>query len=165
MIVYDLTCVIGHRFESWFQSGAAFEAQQGDGAVECPFCGSREVHRAPMAPRIARGVPAPSAEGAAAVGKDRKNEPVADSGGEGGSGSEVAGPPAAMIEMLCRLRQHVESNCDYVGRAFPEEARRIFYGESSPRDIYGEASVEDAAALREEGIETQRIPWMHRRDG
>ena len=67
--------------------------------------------------------------------------------------------------MLRHLRRHIETNFDYVGTSFPEEARRIFYGETSQRDIYGEASPEEAAALKEEGIETQRIPWLPRRDG
>ncbi|MFO1145667.1 MAG: DUF1178 family protein [Rhodospirillales bacterium] len=168
MIVYDLTCAIGHRFESWFLSAAAFDAQQREGVVSCPFCGNREVGKAPMAPRVARGTSAPAAErqgkveqepGSAAAGNG------AGSGGGSGSGSEggISRPPPAMIEMLRQLRRHIESNCDYVGAAFPEEARRIFYGERSPRDIYGEASAEEAAALQE-GIETQRIPWLPRRD-
>lgn len=168
MIVYDLTCAIGHRFESWFQSAAAFDAQQRDGVVSCPYCGNREVGKAPMAPRIARGAPAPAAERQGKV-EQEPGAVAADSGGgsgsEGGSEGGTSGPPAAMIEMLRQLRRHIESNCDYVGAAFPEEARRIFYGESSPRDIYGEASVEEAAALQEEGIETQRIPWLPRRNG
>lgn len=163
MIVYDLTCAIGHRFESWFQSAAAFDSQQREGIVSCPFCGNREVGKAPMAPRIARGTPAPAAERQGTAGQEK--EPAAPPAGEGGSDGGTSEPPAAMIEMLRQLRRHIESNCDYVGAAFPEEARRIFYGESSPRDIYGEASAEDAAALREEGIETQRIPWLPRRNG
>ncbi len=162
MIVYDLTCAIGHRFESWFQSGAAFEAQQQEGAVSCPFCGNHEISKAPMAPRITRGaeapMPVPAGETAATTGA--KDVPGGSEGGAAG-----AGAPPAMVEMMRQLRQHIESKCDYVGNAFPEEARRIFYGESSPRDIYGEASAEEAAALREEGIETQRIPWLPRRNG
>lgn len=170
MIVYDLTCAIGHRFESWFQSAAAFDAQQRESVVACPFCGNREVGKAPMAPRVARGTPAPAAERQVTVEKEPGPAAVANGGGDGagsgGGGSDggVSGPPAAMIDMLRQLRRHIESNCDYVGDAFPEEARRIFYGEASPRDIYGEASAEDAAELQEEGIETQRIPWLPRRD-
>lgn len=171
MIVYDLTCAIGHRFESWFKSAAAFDAQQREGVVSCPFCGNREVGKAPMAPRVARGTPAPAAE-RQATNETEPGQAAADAGSgsrgsanSGGSEGSTAAPPAPMVEMLRQLRRHIESNCDYVGNAFPEEARRIFYGESSPRDIYGEASAEDAAALREEGIETQRIPWLPRRDG
>lgn len=176
MIVYDLTCAIGHRFESWFKSAAAFDAQQREGVVSCPFCGNREVGKAPMAPRVARGAPAPVAERQAAAGSEPAPAAAADNGGSAGGGGGDSGsagsggggtaaPPAPMVEVLRQLRRHIESNCDYVGNAFPEEARRIFYGEASPRDIYGEASAEDAAALREEGIETQRIPWLPRRDG
>jgi hypothetical protein len=156
MIVFDLTCAIGHRFESWFQSGAAYDAQRAEGTVACPYCGDREIGKAPMAPRIARGTTA------SAAGE-----------GDGGSSGSVAPPaagvsagaPAPLFEMLRRIRRHIEHNCEYVGPTFPEQARRIYYGESAPRDIYGEASADEAAALEEEGIEAQRIPWLPRHDG
>jgi hypothetical protein len=61
---------------------------------------------------------------------------------------------------LRELRRQVETNCDYVGPRFPEEARRIHYGECDPRDIYGESTAEEAEALKEEGVEVQRIPWL-----
>lgn len=163
MIVYDLTCAIGHRFESWFKSAAAFEAQQQEGVVSCPLCGNRDIGKAPMAPRITRGAKAPASsagDGDAAGKQDAPERPESSCGGAPAGG----GVPPAMLEMLRQVRQHIESNCDYVGNAFPEEARRIFYGETSPRHIYGEASAEEAAALQEEGIETQRIPWLPRRD-
>lgn len=166
MIVYDLTCAAGHRFESWFPSAAAFDEQKAGQAVECPYCGNREIDKAPMAPRISRrasGTLPSEAESAAGAPK-----PAGDvSGPVSGdvSGETGGGPPAALVEMLRHLRSHVESNCDYVGPAFPEQARRIYYGETAPRGIYGEASAEEAQALKEEGIETQRIPWLPRRDG
>jgi len=158
MIVYDLTCAAGHRFESWFPSAAAFDEQRAGQVVECPYCGNRTIDKAPMAPRISRrasGTPPSEGESSA------KASVAADEG----SGETVERPPAALMEMLRHLRSHVESNCDYVGTAFPEQARRIYYGETTPRGIYGEASAEEAAALKEEGIETQRIPWLPRRDG
>src|SRR5512147_2833137 len=142
MIVFDLRCGHGHRFESWFQSGAVFERQQAEGAIECPRCGSHAIAKAPMAPHIAN-----SSEG---VGEKRA---VAE-----------GGPPAEMLEALRRLRRNIEQNCNYVGPNFPEEARRIFYGEIENRAIYGEASLNDAGALRDEGIEVQPLPWLHRRN-
>jgi hypothetical protein len=142
MIVFDLRCDDGHRFESWFQSGAAFDRQQAEGAIECPLCGSHAIAKAPMAAHVAH---------------------TAETAGERGPVTE-SGPPAKMLEALRRLRRHIEETCDYVGTTFPEEARRIFYGEIETRGIYGEASLDDAAALRDEGIEVQPLPWLHRRN-
>ena len=142
MIVFDLRCGDGHRFESWFQSGAVFERQQAEGAIECPQCGSHAIAKAPMAPHIAHSSESAVERRAVAGGK----------------------PPAEMVEALRRLRRHVEENCNYVGLNFPEEARRIFYDEIESRGIYGEASLNDAAALRDEGIEVQPLPWLHRRN-
>jgi hypothetical protein len=70
-----------------------------------------------------------------------------------------------MTDALGRLRQHIESTCDYVGPAFPEVARRIHYGEAKPRQIYGEASESEATKLKDEGIEVRSVPWIVRRDG
>lgn len=171
MIVYDLTCAVGHRFESWFPTGAAFDSQQADGAVVCPLCGNREIGKAPMAPRIARGAAGPAQSSEGSDGSDATDgDRTAGSGASRGtitqapSASPAPAAPAAMFDMLRQLRRHIENNCDYVGTSFPEEARRIYYGEVSQRDIYGEASPEEVAELKEEGIETQRIPWLPRRD-
>jgi hypothetical protein len=142
MIVFDLLCADGHRFESWFQTGAVFDRQQAEGAIECPLCGSHAIAKAPMAPRVGHAV-----EGAG------EEEPAADSGRD-----------AEMLNGLRRLRRHIEESCDYVGPTFPEEARRIFYGETESRGIYGEASLDDAAALRDEGIDVQPLPWPARRN-
>jgi hypothetical protein len=73
--------------------------------------------------------------------------------------------PAQMRAALVELRRQVESNCDYVGGRFAEEARRIHYGETDPRGIYGEASDEESRALSEEGIQFGRVPWIPRTDG
>ena len=142
MIVFDLFCKEGHRFESWFRSGAAFERQQVEGAIECPLCGSHAIAKAPMAPHVAHAAEAAANKKAGADG----------------------GPPAEMLEALRQLRRHIEENCDYVGPSFPDEARRIFYGEIEGRGIYGEANLNDAVALRDEGIEVQPLPWLHRRN-
>lgn len=68
--------------------------------------------------------------------------------------------PQEMKRMLVKLRQTVEANCDYVGPEFPEEARKIHYGETEPHSIYGEATAEEAAELAEEGIEFGQVPWV-----
>jgi hypothetical protein len=86
MIVFDLRCADGHRFESWFQSGAVFDRQQAEGAIECPLCGSHAIAKAPMAPHIAHAAEAAGEKEAVAGG----------------------GPPAEMREALRRLRRHIE---------------------------------------------------------
>lgn len=136
MIVFDLKCKDGHVFEAWFPDSKAFEKQKAKKAVVCPVCGNRRVTKAPMAPNIASGK--------AREGEKAQQHPHAKD----------------MMVMLSKLRQEVEKNCDYVGNKFPEEARKIHYGETEKRNIYGEASKEDAESLAEEGVEFQRIPWV-----
>jgi hypothetical protein len=143
MIVFDLSCRNGHVFEAWFRDGAAFEAQRKARKVACPDCGDHRVKKAPMAPRI--GASAPEATPTKAV-------------------TPPSNAPAEMMQALRKLRQHVETNCDYVGPRFAEEARKIHYGERSARGIYGEASEAEAKSLSEEGIEVARIPWLPRED-
>ena len=133
MIVYDLKCAEGHQFEAWFRDSAAYEA---DG-VTCPICGSGKVEKALMAPNLARGGP-------------RDPAPQVDAGA------------VRVRRALSELREQVEANCDYVGPRFPEEARRIHYGETDPRGIYGESTAEEADALKEEGVQVHRLPWVSR---
>ena len=135
MILFALRCAAEHEFEGWFRNGADFEKQSAAGGIACPVCGDTEIEKAPMAPRVARS---------------RK--------------SDAAPTPEQMRKALTELRQHVETNCDYVGERFAEEARRIHYGETEKRSIYGEASADDAKSLGEEGIEVARIPWVSRMD-
>jgi hypothetical protein len=138
MILFDLKCARDHVFEAWFPNNAAYEKQAKAGAVGCPTCGSRKVEKAPMAPRIGKG-------GEAKV-------PV------------VASDHAEIRKQLMELRSKIEANCDYVGDKFAEEARRIHYGETERRDIYGEASDDEAKELHDEGVEFARVPWLPRQD-
>jgi hypothetical protein len=131
MILFALRCAADHEFEGWFRDGAAFDRQSAGGKIACPQCGDKSVTKAPMAPRVARS-----------------------------RAAEAAPSPAQLRKALHELRCHIEANCDYVGESFAEEARRIYYGESNPRGIYGEASADDAKDLAEEGIEVNRIPWL-----
>lgn len=156
MIVFELLCSLGHRFDSWFQSGAAFDRQQAAGVITCPLCGGNEVTKALMAPHVARSGTVSTSSGTAASDGAERERP-----NESGPASPV---PAGMMRMLQQFRRQVEADCDYVGPSFPEEARRIHYGEAPARGIYGEASDEEAAALRDEGVEARRIPWFPRRD-
>jgi hypothetical protein len=137
MIVYDLRCPEGHQFETWFRDSAAYEAQVEAGDVICPTCGSGKVEKALMAPNLARGEPrAPTVQ--------------------------VDERAVQARRALGELRSQIEANCDYVGQRFPEEARRIHYGEADPRGIYGESTAEEADALKEEGVQVHRLPWVSR---
>jgi hypothetical protein len=131
MILFTLRCAHGHEFEAWFRDGDGFEAQQQSAEIACPECGDTSVEKAVMAPRLAR-----SREGLPAI------------------------TPAQFRAALVEMRRQVETNCDYVGSRFAEEARRIHYGEIDPHGIYGEASDEESRELTDEGIRFGRIPWV-----
>lgn len=138
MIKYELKCRKDHVFEAWFYDSATYDKQAAGGKVVCPVCNSRKVTKAPMAPRIARS----------------KGERAADE----------AKQAAAAMKALAAIRDHVEKNADYVGDQFAEEARKIHYGETDKRNIYGEASKDEAKELVEEGIDVAVIPWLPRGD-
>ncbi|WP_119166951.1 DUF1178 family protein [Algihabitans albus] len=161
MIKYALQCDRDHGFEGWFQNSAAFDAQAGNGELVCPFCGSASVRKAVMAPRIGA-----SREVMPADGKTSPGEPdvLATDRGEVQAVSKAGPDEAKLRGKLLELREIVEASCSHVGSDFAEEARKIHYGETEPRGIYGETSREEAEALSEEGIEVARIPWISRGD-
>ncbi|MBY0296522.1 MAG: DUF1178 family protein [Methylobacterium sp.] len=145
MIRYALACEAGHEFESWFPSGDSYDAQAARGLVTCPHCDSPKVTKRIMAPALSRReaapVPAPAAPQAAP-------EPV----------RLMSEPERQLRAMLKSLHEHVARTSDHVGPRFAEEARRMHYGEIESRSIYGEASLDDARALLEEGIAVQPLP-------
>jgi len=130
MIVFNLKCDHDHAFEGWFASGAAFEAQAKAKLLVCPHCASTKIEKAPMAPAVA------------GARKPTLND----------------GERQKMRQFVAGMRKYVTENADYVGKAFPEEARKIHYGESEERQIYGEASLDEAKALIEEGVEIAALP-------
>jgi hypothetical protein len=158
MIRYALMCDRKHTFESWFQSSAAYDKQAKRGLVTCPACGSDKVEKAIMAPAL--GAAAKSKTGAKTKSKIRAPEPIA--------AEPAAAEPVAMLSpqerelrsKLKELRDHLTQNADNVGKKFPEEARKMHFGEIEHRSIYGEASLEDAKALHEEGIEFHPLPTL-----
>lgn len=152
MILFELKCTADHRFEAWFRDGAAYDAQAAAGTIACPVCGDTGVTKAPMAPRIVKSRSRPAPE---------KSEPGAPQGG-GGTEKAPQDVQGEVMRQLAELRRAVETNCDYVGDRFAEEARRIHYGETDPRGIYGEATPGDVAELKEEGVTIRRIPWLPR---
>ena len=133
MKVLNLRCAHDHRFEGWFASGDDFAAQSGRGLVECPLCGDKGIERLPSAPRLnVMGL------------REEAPAPAADAG-------------AQLQSMWLRAVRHMIEHTEDVGERFPEEARRIHYGEVAERGIRGRASREDADARREEGIEVMSV--------
>ena len=150
MIRYALRCERGHEFESWFQSSSAYDSQHKRGLVSCPACDSTKVEKAIMAPRIAR------------KGKSRSApQPVAAASEETSSTSLVMAPQEReLVAKLKELRDHVLKNADNVGKKFPDEARKMHYGDIEHRAIYGEATTEEARALIDEGVEVAPLPIL-----
>jgi hypothetical protein len=150
MIVFDLHCRDGHRFEGWFSSAKDFAAQRKRGLLSCPSCGSSSVDRGLSAPRLNMGaqeprqpVPAPAAAPVPA-----QNTP------------DMEGKDAfAVAQMLySRMLDEVLTKSEDVGTRFPEEARRIFYKQAEGRPIRGQATSEEHDELVEEGIPVARLP-------
>jgi hypothetical protein len=162
MIHYQLRCAEDHPFDGWFKDSDAFDKQAKVGFVECPTCGSAKVSRALMAPAIPK-------KGRAARTKVAPAEaapPAPPSAPAQPQPQAMAGPvPAQLVALLQRVRAEVEQKCEYVGSEFAEEARKIHLGETKARGIYGEASTEEAEALKDEGIDIAQIPWVPRADG
>lgn len=159
MIRYALACSKGHSFESWFQNSAAYDKQAKRSLVECPVCGDSKVEKALMAPTLAgtkkrarpsmpAAMPAPSPEAAPATSETPT--PVA----------MVSPEEREFRTKLKELRDHLTKNADNVGRKFPDEARKMHYGEAEHRSIYGEASPQEAQELHEEGIEFHPLPVL-----
>jgi hypothetical protein len=151
MIRYTLRCDRGHAFESWFQSSAAYESQEKRKLVNCPACGSVKVERAIMAPQI--------------VSKKGRENPVPTPA----AATDVTAPSSTPLMMaqerelrakLKELRDHIVKNADNVGERFPNEARKMHYGDIEHRPIYGEASPDEARALIEEGVEVSPLPVL-----
>lgn len=163
MIRYALNCEQGHDFESWFPNSAAYDKQVKRKLVTCPVCGSAKVEKAMMAPRLARAdvePPPPPALPAAPPQPPTAAAPQ-PSHPPGKAAVAMMSPQEREIrQKLKELRDHVTRNASYVGSRFPEEARKMHYGEVEHRSIYGEASPEDAKALHEEGIDFHPLPIL-----
>lgn len=141
MIVYNLGCTNDHRFEGWFASADDFERQTGSKLLSCPLCGDARISRLPHASYVSTGAAERPAESAAQPPK--------------GVPRQYANLGA---ELLANLIDKVIENTEDVGRAFPEEARKIHYKEAPERHIRGSASNKEVEALRDEGIEVVALP-------
>jgi hypothetical protein len=155
MIRYNLRCERGHVFESWFQSSAAYETQEKRKLVNCPSCGTAKVERAIMAPQI--------------VGKKGRESTEPAPAAAASASTEVTAPTSTPLLMaqerelrakLKELRDHIVKNADNVGERFPNEARKMHYGDIEHRPIYGEASPDEARSLIEEGVEVSPLPVL-----
>jgi len=154
MIHYALVCEHGHNFESWFQDSATYDKQAKRGLVTCPHCNSAKVEKAIMAPRLSTSA------------KKRRVSTDEPAAGVNAATTTSVPAPVAMISpqeqefrtKLKELRDHLVKNADNVGTKFPEEARKMHYGEIEHRSIYGVASPEEASELSEEGIEFHPLP-------
>ena len=131
MIRFTLACGEGHEFEAWFGSNDDFDAQREAGLVECPSCGAKDVLKALMAPRVSSG---------------------------GGTAGTPARDLAELGRKLAEFSRQVRRNAADVGDRFPEEARRIHYGETAERPIRGRATRDEARALHEEGVSIAPLP-------
>jgi hypothetical protein len=133
MIKYALLCERDHSFEAWFSSAAGYDRQAEAGQIVCPACGSADIRKALMTPNVA-------------TSKKRAQMPGA--------------APQEITELVRAFRRHVTENADYVGPQFPEEARKIHFGETEPRGIYGEATPAEAKALLDEGVQVAPLPKL-----
>jgi hypothetical protein len=153
MIRYALVCDSAHQFESWFADSSAYDKQSKRKLVACPQCGSTKVEKAIMAPRLAtskRRKPAAEVPAAPPVAAVPDTTPVA-----------MLSPQERELRgKLKELRDHLTKNADNVGQKFPEQARKMHYGEMEHRSIYGQASPDEARDLAEEGIEFHPLPIL-----
>ncbi|HEX8663875.1 MAG TPA: DUF1178 family protein [Beijerinckiaceae bacterium] len=156
MIRYALACDRDHEFESWFPSSDAYDAQKKRGLVECPVCGSAKVEKQIMAPRIAR------TDRGTDLGRTLEVSPEPSLPVPvpvpAPAASPAPQPVALFSEKERELRAMVKALREHVGGRFPDEARRMHYGEIEHRSIYGEATPAEARELIEEGIEVHPLP-------
>jgi len=133
MIKYRLICSQDHEFDGWFAGSEAFDGQVADGEIACPLCANTDIRKALMAPSV--------------VTSKRSKKHV------------TSPETVEQVQMLMsKVRAHVESNFDYVGDQFADEARRIHYGEADEREIYGQATLDEAQDLIEEGVPVAPLP-------
>jgi hypothetical protein len=143
MIRYRLQCKTGHEFEAWFKNSGAYDRQADRGQVLCLECGSANVSKAPMAPSVATR----KREAATAVAAHPEAARHADA-------------QRKILALMREMRARVERNAEYVGPRFAEEARKMHFNEIETRSIYGEATLDDARQLAEDGIEFCPLPRL-----
>lgn len=148
MIVYDLCCPSGHNFEGWFRSSGDYAAQRDRGLVICPRCGSGEVDKAPMAPAVPRK-------------GNRQAVPPSSGGTQRQMVANTSLPPevAGALKKLAEAQAKALESSTWVGDRFAETSRAMHYGERDAEPIHGQASVDEARALADEGIAVAPLPF------
>lgn len=147
MIVFDLSCADGHRFEGWFASSGDFAQQQARGLVTCPSCGSAEIAKAPMAPAVA----AKSNRRPDPATRREERRPVA--------GGKIPPEVRKAMEALAAAQSKALENSRWVGDGFAEESRAMHYGEKYLEAIHGKATLKEAKDLLDEGIALAPLPF------
>ncbi len=150
MILYRLKCKKGHEFEAWFANSGAFDTQAKRGMLSCAVCGTSSVTKAPMAPRIAKSSKSKAARRPAEAAPAKAPKPEA----------QRVAAHGELAAAMRKLRAEIETKSEYVGPRFTEEARKIHHEEAPARGIHGEATADEAKALREEGIEFFPLPVL-----
>lgn len=140
MIQFSLKCDRDHRFDSWFQNADAFDTLKSRGMVSCSVCGSTQVDKAMMAPRVAKTRSADEAKPA-----------------------PLSTPATPAEQAMAELRKKIEAESDYVGGDFVKEARRMHEGEVEARSIHGEARLDEARKLAEDGVPVMPLPFLPNR--
>jgi hypothetical protein len=148
MIQFTLKCDQDHRFDSWFKSAAAFDALAQAGHISCAVCGSSQVTKGMMAPRVSTGK---TSVEVAPETKDNAPVPM------------LSEPDGEIEKAIKALRNKVEASSDYVGADFVKEARAMHTGEKPERSIYGEARLDQAKELAEEGVQLMALPFRPKR--
>ncbi len=146
MIVYDLTCANDHSFEGWFASSADFERQQQATQLNCPLCGDSTITKGLQAPYVNTGAAVQPVQAQNTAPK------TAQAAGSASGQYMNIGPD------VVRLIEQLIANTEDVGKAFPEEARKIHYNEAPERNIRGNATPDEVEELRDEGIEVVAVP-------
>ncbi|WP_299349768.1 DUF1178 family protein [uncultured Shimia sp.] len=150
MIQYTLKCRQDHRFDSWFQSAEAYDKLKSAGMVSCAICGDTGVEKAMMAPSVR-----PARKAATAPTEPQANTDPAP----GPTPGPLSTPSNDLEQALAHMKKQVEENSDYVGMNFAKEARAMHDGDAPERAIYGEAKLEDAKALVEDGVPVTPLPF------
>ncbi len=163
MIRYSLKCAQGHEFDSWFRDSAAYDVLEGAGQISCSVCGDTDVKKSIMAPSVnasKKKLPAPT-NGA----EPSDGAPDAAAPDNAGMSEAPLSLPASPAEAaLKELQKQIREKSDYVGNDFADEARRIHDGEADNRSIWGEATLQEAKSLHDEGIPVAPLPWMRRQN-
>lgn len=148
MIQYALKCDKDHRFDSWFASASAFDKLHTAGMVTCAVCGSASVKKELMAPSVRPSRTATGSSDVPEVETSQQPQP-----------GLLSAPATPAEQMIAELRRNVEDNSDYVGKDFVKQAREMHTGDAPERSIYGEAKLDEARELLEDGIPVLPLPF------